>query len=669
YSYGLSSPDVQQTLADNYGYAVTPADNPDVFDSIIGKFGNNISDFPAVQTNSLTNIAQRQPAANVAVLTFESKYVDGDTGTLTPGGAFYVDQALKTDGKTFDTSRLEELGDLFERSYKSFSVVNNGMNLLAARVYDPFNRIHNQFSSIMSSPVDFVKEVIKHLLNVQTGNTLPTAANDNLGALYSFAAHNNRVKSALFLYTIARITRLYHPTISFFNLPTTTANQTDNTPLADALVTSVIGSLLTTVPQTQASNQFVVSKFFQINKLLSPLSQDTIRASLKSGTVLTRFVESMMQQVLSAFMTDDRAMIDKHTRFNGYLDTAIMMTVFDAILQMVARYNNQTIVSLHTGQTKFKQGVITFNVARSTSNHKASMNDLVTRLEKEVGLTHKLVYIVLNTLEKLSGALKNHVNYLKSPTALSKLRELSTFVSDPNMLNMLMSEQQIMLLASTVQDLVDRVTQQGLPYNGDIDKDGDFDVDDEIKVLDDSEVSPKLRNAVYGLFGSQEFAAKAGYNKKILTVGVPLGFTRRLKQRINIRNLKKSSFVDKQGDIVSIVVYKVDLQNSDIIYKPKRFLFEMSRFPVRNDNTFVSLGDHPTTDQIISSVPTRDYGESNGQNRDPHYWPTTPAGRAGRIAFDDTYSFLSLTEKNELIRNHVLSYLYEVYVKMMTGIS
>ena len=674
FSYGLSLPEVQHALADEYSYAVAPADNPGVFDAIVGKFGNNVTDFPATQTNSLANLAQRQPANDVAVLTFESKYVDGDTGTLTPGSEYYVDQTLKTDGQKFDTARLDELGNLFEKAHKQFSTIVNGMNFLATRIYDPYDRTHTQFSSIMSSPVSLIDEVVRHLIDVRTGNTLPQAVNDNLGAVYSFAATHNRVKSALFTFTMARITRAYHPTVPFFssvfgNLTT----PSDNTPLTDALINDVINELAGAVPQTLTGNQFIISQFFHINKKFPTLSKDTIRASMKSGTVLTRFIESTMQQILGAFRSGNHAIVDQHTRFNGDLDTTIMMVIFDTILQMVARYNNQSIISANTGHTVYTQGTLTFNISRTTTNHRSSYNDLITRMEKEVALTQKLVYTALNSLQKLSGAFKNYSNYLKSPPALDKLHEIASILNDPNLLHMLMSEQQIMLLASTVHDLVDRISQPGAaPDSGDADGDGDFDADDELKVLDDSVVLPRLRNAIYGAFGTQEYASLKGYNKKILTVGIPLGFTRRLKQRVNINNLKKSTFIDKQNDIVSVVVYKVDLQNSDIVYKPKRLLFELSRFPVRNDRYFLNIPEKPTLDDISHAIPTRDFGQSLSQATEVTYWAmnTDDINRGRKAAFaDESYSFLSQQEKAQIIHNHVMSYLLEVYTRLTTGVT
>lgn len=667
YSYGLSDQNVKRTLLEQFGFSVEPTKNDGVFDAIVGNVGNTITDF-AAQSNSLVSVAQRQPALNVNVLTFESKYIDGDSGTLTPGSAYYVDQVLKTDGKKFNTTRLNELGDLLEKTSVSFGTVVNGMNLLSVSANDPYDKAHTQFLSVASNPVNLLKDLIESLVDQRTGITFPGIVSDNLGAVYSFAINDNHVKASLFLYTLARITRTYSSTASLFG---TTLLQ-DNTPLTDALIESIITSLENSVPQTLTGNQNINNDLL-IEKKFPTLTSDTIRASFKAGTTLTRFVETMMRQVLSMFRDNDRVSVDQRTRFNGYVDTTILMATFDVLVKMIAKYGNQSIVSINHGHTSSTQGVLTFNVSRAVVNHRSSLNDLVTRAEKEVALTHKLVYAIMNTLQKLSNSFKSYSSYLESPPATSMLHDVAGLINDPNLLQMLMSEQQIMLLASTVHDLVDRVTQATtLPDNGDVDGDGDFDADDELRILDDSKVSPRLRNVLYGLLNNAEYASKKGYNKKILTVGIPLAFTHRLKQRVSIQNLKRSTFVNKQSDVVSFSVYKVDLQNSDIVYKPQKFLFELSRFPVRNDKHFLDVPKRPTIDDVVHAVPTRDFGEGQLQGSEITYWSlnTDDVSKGRKATFaDETYSFLSPDEKAQIVKNHTVSYLLENYVKLMTGVS
>lgn len=678
YSFGMAQPAVIEALSSQFNYVVQPTDNVGVFESIIGKFGNNISDVPATETNSLANIAQRRINNKSVVMTFESKYIDGDTGTLTPGGEHYVDTVLDdVNDLGFNTALLDEAGDMFEKSFNSFSTIVNGMNMLGVKLADPYNRSNTKFSSILSSPSDLITEITKNLLDPNTGKTLAAAKSDNLGAVYSFAANNPRVKATLFLYTLAKITRSYQPSI--FNLRQTLgvgAALNDNTSLADALIKDIIAEMEKAIPQTVIGNKSKPGSQPRPPSLQSPsspaLSSDTIAASFKAGTVLTKFVESTMILIQSSFTASNHAMIDDRTRYSGLLDTTIMMVAFDTLIHMIARYNNQSLVSSTYGYTAYSSGVLTFNISRTTTVHKTSYNDLVTRTQKEVALNHKLIYTVMNTLQKLSGAFKNYSNYLNSPPAINKLREIVNIINNPDLVKMLMSEQQIMLLASTVHDLSDRLAQRdALPDNGDVDGDGDFDADDELKILDDSVVSPRLKNALYGVFGTADFASSKGYNKKIITVGIPLGFTRRLKQRVSLSNLKKSTFIDKQNDVVSVVIYKVDLENSDIVYKPKKMLFELSRFPVRNDKWFLSIPDKPSIADIVHAIPTRDFGQSQATATEITYWSlnTQDVNNGRKAAFSDvTYDFLSQQEKNDIINNHVMSYILEVYAKLTTGI-
>lgn len=672
YSFGLSLQPVQQALNSQYNYSISSTvANTGVFDSIVGDPGNNITDISGQQANSLMSVARRVPEPNISVLTFESKYVDGDTGTLTPGGTYYVDQVMKTDGQEFDTNRLDLLGNLFDLSYNQFGTIVSGMNLLATPVVNPDDKKITQFSTVMSSPLTLAGHVLTSLIDTRNGNTLPAIKNDNLGAVYSYAIKNNQVKSLLFMLSMARVARPGRPFIIISNLPD--SPQVQNTPLTDALVDKIIDALVAAVPQALAGSRFLKGTAVKASNKATSISRDTIKASFKSGTALTKLVDNTMHLVLGAFQSDNHAMLNGRTRYSGELDTTIMMATFDMVIQMIAKYDNQAIVSAHYGNFLASLGTLTFNISKTTTNWHASFLSLFSRIEKEIALIHQLVYATLNSLKNLAAAIKSYSNYLKSPPAKEQLREVSSVIDDPTLFNMLMSEQQIMLMASTAIDLSNQFGRpRDIPISADVDGDGDFDIDDEMKIIDDSAITPKLRNAVYGMFGAAEFASKQGYNKKILTIGIPLGFTERLKQRVSITHQQKSTFIDKQGDIVNLVIYKVDLENSDIVYKPKRVLVELTRFPIRNDRFFLDIPDKPTLNDIVHALPTRDLSEQQSLLFGPTYWTsgTDSVNKGLSVSFTDaSYSFLSAAEKQSIAQNHVLSYLLEVYIRLLTGVS
>lgn len=666
YSSALASPEMKHLLHNYYSYDINSSDNTEMFNEIIGKFGQNITEFSSISRKSLVDVSQLQPSSNVAVLTFESKYIDGSTGTLTPGGVFFIDQILQTDGKSFDVKKLSDLSLFFEQTHSSLNNIVSGMNLFGVRSTNKQDRSRSQYSSILSSPVDFIKSMLVELVDEKTGQTLPKISNDNLGSVYSYATTNSTIKSALFLYTLTKISRSYHKLIPLFD----DFNVEDNTILTEKLIDSIIFKLKKDVSSTNSSVPNSSTRGRSIN---SKLLADSIKSSFKTGTEITKFIESMMLKIMFSFTVNQEAINENHTRYSGLLDTTTMMIVFDILLQFVAKYSNQSIVSVTTIGSRNSQGITRFNIFQSNTNHKISIGDLTTKIEKESAITYKIICSLLTTTNNLANLFKNYVNYLSSELSIAYLREVSKTIANPKLLQILISEQQIMLMSSTVRDLIDQLSKSSSSsINGDVDGDGDFDSDDEIKVLDDSIVTPKLRNLVYGVFGSKEFSSKLGINKKILTVGIPNGFTKNLKQKISIDRLKKTSFADKQSDFVNVVVYKIDLQNSDITYKPKKFMFELSRFIVRNDNQFLNTPENMTIDDAIRAVPTRDFGKSQSISTDVTYWTTNngslPEGKV--LAFsDESYSFLTREEKSNVIRNHVLSYMLEVYLKLLTGIS
>lgn len=684
YSYGLSLEPVQRALQNFYGFSVQPNGNTTVFDSIFGNFGNNITDFPAASDQSLVSLAQntagRGTTNAVGVLTFETKYVEGDTGTLTPGGDFFFDRVLDTDGKKFNTAAIEALTLEVDDQQNELNIIIDGLNLLSTPVHP--NMLSYGASStgnFMSTAADTVNTLASQLIN-KTGVPLPVSLNDRLGAVYSRARNDNRLKSILFLYTMARISRNYSVRVPFFS----SNSKGDNTPLVDALIDQLVNELKNTTPETRASVQFLLTQGLNKATNTSSLSVDSIRSALKTGTQMTVIIEMFMSEVLSQFRTRSTAITSNFTRYGGYLDTVIMMAAFDFAISMVARYSNQSIVGSHGGLSAFSKGVMTFVVSQTSTNHSLSFNELQQRVNGETSRVQQLLLTITNVLKKLSGSLKGTTNYLNSPDAKKQLSEIATVLqNDKDMLRMLFSEQQIMLLASTVENLLAAVyngSSPNLNQNSSYHDDGGK-TSQEIVMLDESEVTPAARNALYGFFGTSDFASERGHNKRFLTVGIPLGFTQRLKQKVRIQDQKRASFENKRNDIVQITVYRVDVQNYDIVYKPVRYLFEMSRFSTRAiSGQWLPMSVQPTLTEIVNSIPTQCYtqnidaGTAASITSGVEYASTATAQtdgiRGARAAFDDpTYNFLTATEKSQILQNHVVSQIIELYIKLMTGIN
>jgi hypothetical protein len=676
YSRGLSLPQVQRALTDFYGYNVVSGQgNSTIFDSIIGKFGNNISDFPAQASHALVAVAQQTTATNTGVLTFETKYVEGDTGTLTPGGDFYFDQVLQTDGKSFNTTNIDALVGVLDSSLSSFNIIVDGFNLMMKPSTRVLNNVLDIDGSILTSTGDLINAVKQQLVDAN-GNTSVLLQNDRLASVFARARKDNNLKSSLFLYVLSKISRAYGTNVAFF----TSTPVADNTPLVDYLINQINVVLEASVPQTRTNVQFVVNRGLDGGINTDAMNSQTIAAALKAGTKLTVLIEQLMSQILTQFRTRTTAITDSFTRYSGFLDTIVMMTAFDLIISMVARYGNTDIVGAHRGLASFSQGLITYVVSRTTTDHRNSVNELTERAAGEDTRVQQLILTVTNALTVLGGSLKGVTNFLQSPTSILRLQEVAGILgNDPTMLAMLFSEQQIMMLAATVQNLLS-AANNGLSAKQPTAQ-SDPNDSQEIKILDESQVPPAARDALLGYFGTEDFASVKGSNKRILTVGIPLGFTQRIKQKVDIRNQQRASFKNRRNDVVQVCVYKIDMVNSDVIYKPRRFMFEMSRFPVRLSTvSWLPLPDRPASQDIVNSIPTLNFTQnvdtstSTAITNGIEYASGIVAGNDGikdvRVAMDDdSYSFLTANQKAEILQNHVASQLLEAYIKLMTGIN
>lgn len=674
-SRALADEDVQRMLQTNYSYSqAINASNLGLFDIVLGFIGANVTNLPQLASKGVASLAHDQPAENLAVMTFESRYIEASNGTLTAGGAYYVDSALQPKAGEFDTARLDELYGKFITQARSLNAANKGLKLIIPSDRDS----EEEKSATVADPVSMAEKVLHTFVDKQTGSTMPLVRDDRMSAVFSLASEDVALKSMLFMYTVCRATRTYAQGDLVLN-----AGQ-DNTTSTEQLITRITDRLKTLTNTSRATVQQVDTRQASattntIDTMSNDvLTHDAIVSALKTGTPLTLAIEDLFMWVVRAVndtvpnsSQNTKVVINSQTRYTGTSDSAVMLAAFDMIISLVSRISNQKIVGRQSSRTNSQVSVISYSVLRTTNNHIETMRDVVGRIEKELALTQQVVYCVVHTLSQLASGIQSFSNYLKADSTKTTLKEIMKVVNDPTLMRLLMTEQQALLLASTVDDLYQKATASGvISTSGDVDKNGKFDDDDTDQILDDSVITPKLREALYATFGSSELSQRKDVNKKIIAVGLPQGFAGKIKQKVTASKIKRTTFNDRQSDIVKVVVYRVDMRHADIVYRPQKFMFEMSRFAVRNDEKFLELGEDPTLSDVISSIPTRDM--MAGSDSDITYFSREGGFRLAQVKpslSEPSYEFLSEPQKAELIRNHVMSYMLEVYVNLLTGIS
>lgn len=180
----------------------------------------------------------------------------------------------------------------------------------------------------------------------------------------------------------------------------------------------------------------------------------------------------------------------------------------------------------------------------------------------------------------------------------------------------------------------------------------------------DATILPGVRNALFNMMRDSAFTASSGKNAQILTIGLPAGFSDSLRLRndtfsvgTNLEELERRRGL--QSDIVQVNVYMQDLMYDDLIFKPKKYIFELGRFV--NSQGFSDVS--PFTDfntNVALSIQQRVLVQDESMFVE---------GTGAFTTDDESYSFLADSQKQELVRNHIVSYLLGVYVRLLTGVS
>jgi hypothetical protein len=289
--------------------------------------------------------------------------------------------------------------------------------------------------------------------------------------------------------------------------------------------------------------------------------------------------------------------------------------------------------------------------------HNQDKQHLISIAEKEMLTLLSMSTAVLNVLDTLNSnitAISATITKFNS-TAIQYL--LSYLDNNKDNLSLVLKENQLMLLLSNVEDLYQNLND----FSDDANSNPDANSNLFVKKIETLSHSVKIVDALESLLKDQEYTTHKGYNKKIISVGIPQGL---------FRDLSKNSSLDiksnKHNDIFKIVIRKMDLVNGEIIYLPKEYLFEASRYPVRIYSSINQLDDTVNIDEIISSISTRNYSLFHDPNvintGETSYWNDKSN------VFGNEYSFLTDSEKKEIIENHVISFLLENYLKTTSGV-
>jgi hypothetical protein len=704
YSYALKQLSFRNLLQRDYGYTVVlPGDdgsnNVEFIDAVIGKIPDKVTDVIVGNADkSLVSVSQ-QTVNNVAILPLETRYIEVDSSTITPGGVFYVDSSLSTtDGKQFNTGPLQSYYNTVSNALKHFIPIS-----LACNMY-MFDSLKSSVSTddvgwptvadpMFSDARVLFSKLVKMLSDNDSENLGTNATFDGFGkkgwhddptwSLFSYATKNPRVLALLFTFVSSRMSTM----MSWVN--TSLPSSSDKKLLLDNLIDEIERDfVITTQPAVQNfgdSTSAQVSSAKKTQGMNVPgvissdvfLNEDALRSKLQDNGGVIDFVATIM---LKLTMILGRLLdIAPRSQYSGMPSTLLNMLVFELMCLIIDSYGNVHLdhVSNANNNNIAKR---TFCVRVKSSQIDTSMTNVYTRLEVERAHAQGLLLSTTAVLAEIGFGLKTYLTLLLPDTNTSTfatnsysslgvqaLRSITQLLKDPMYTNLLLSEQQLMTALNGVYDIktqVDRTTNADVAYS----------------IIDDAADDPDhtvLLDTLYSVLNDKAFRSVSGYNKRIITVGLPTGFTHKFKQRKsngskNVNDTGSVEFTNKINDVIRVVVRKIDVRYNEVIFKPISFLFDLSRYPARTAR-LIKNDVNVTLANVAAHLGTRDYGNIETLSTSPltveYYAPGAYTLTDVPANSTESYVFLTNAQRAEVYRNHVLSYLFEVYVRIMTGMN
>jgi hypothetical protein len=190
---------------------------------------------------------------------------------------------------------------------------------------------------------------------------------------------------------------------------------------------------------------------------------------------------------------------------------------------------------------------------------------------------------------------------------------------------------------------------------------------DNIKAAKDNNINSLAFNITddeyYHLLSlSKEMKAEDGERTKLVAVGLPNGFIDSIKGRASktaaISGAEQIVDLSSTTGIISIAIYRKSLLDEEIIYKPKRFIFDTSLIVNKYQESL-------TIDPFTS------FSEQNGlitltdleSVKSPKTLTKSSVGNYSKYN-----TILSNEEKQQMITNHIEDFLFKKYMALYSGI-
>jgi len=690
-SKGLNKPNVKNLLTRVY----SPSTDFNPFDNILGTIPSDIFSSPLGSgTIASTLLLNDTTNPSIKVLPFENTIVDDGETEYVPGSIYFKNSLLTN----LDSFSFISFGEDFSTKVSNTQTVYN-------EIFDFYNSTNKLI------PQNVIKQIFETLKNT-LNNTTATAVSPEtilIPAIFSLANTDKVLKLYLYQFCIllglSRVTGDSSPelfkklkselkttsVLSAVDIPidlTLTTDQSSNIKLAANALAIKIGNYITeyltqnstlqintdgnfSPPiRTDGFSSFYLSNPNLINKILT----DTVSATTSNKP---NFFKDFIDLSLTFYENSKPFSINEQSTLSSYLNVSlsyILLVLFEGFCSLINKF-----VSVKFDIENGKLFGILYNIKFLKASSKA--------IEKAIS--------EIETTSLVSFATVSNVEYTNQSTNQSQLipfgdslifsdqeyiRKFDTFYQNyKQLINTLQEEDTFIknilsifdsislnfnLIKKSVVNLFASFSSQDKTFinqnQGLINK-TQYKISQSIlnQAKNNFFTKDKIsENEYYHLLSFNNFYKK-NEKQKLLSVGIPYGFIDSLRGRLNklsaISGQEQVVDFKVENTIIKINVYKRNLLDEEIIYKPKQFLFDMNLSVVDYDetleidpyenfinlNNFIKLND--TTSLIDKKLSKQDFLNQ------------------------EKYNKLLPQEKETLYNNTIISFLLNKHLLLSTG--
>jgi HAMP domain-containing protein len=383
----------------------------------------------------------------------------------------------------------------------------------------------------------------------------------------------------------------------------------------DGASSFIARDLAQTTPLSIASQAAIINAFFS-DKTIIPQTYDysfskrDLVFALENPRGLLSSITQIFIEILNIFRNLE---VNSKTIYSNATDSSILLILFMIMILITTN----TVPSVVINTTQSVAYMMTVKPTRA-----AIVAAEIAELENAFIVTNIALHSFLTLVSSTSKAIVDALLNKESQQSLQLLLQAAGSSAQ-----YIMTPEQLALIESVLADSIS-ASKQTTQYVTDV----------SFLTKNTSEIVESVCSTVSG---------------SVLIVGLPYGFMSTFGRKISLQQ----QFVNQiNSDLVKINVFKRDLLRPSIIFESQSFSFDLSRFVVRDQSKHAQIDSSTIT---WSLIPTRRVGK-----RSSNIEFAKQANQPGSMLMSDRdYAQISQSVKDEIAKNHVVSYCLETLLK------